>query len=102
MASYCSSVSMTSIRRFKGHDLSSVASKRSRTSIRTLKLWSSRSVIRMDITSRSVRSLRLRHYAVADRQPTLNGCYSGVFAICATLRYLPTDGTPSESTRKSM
>src|SRR5262252_5376623 len=35
-ASYCSSVSMISTWRFKGHALSSVVSKRSHTSIRTL------------------------------------------------------------------
>src|SRR5262249_5754836 len=52
-----SSVSTISTWRFKGHALSSVGSKRSHTSIRTLKRRSSRSEIRMDITLRSVRSL---------------------------------------------
>src|SRR5215472_5359764 len=49
-ASFCSSVPMISIWRFKGHALSSVVSKRSHTSIRTLERGSSRSEIRTDIT----------------------------------------------------
>src|SRR3981189_3633625 len=47
-----------STRRFKGHALSSVGSKRSHTSVRTLERRSSRSEIRTDITLRSVRSLQ--------------------------------------------
>ena len=59
-ASCCSSASMISSSRFKGHALSSVDSKRNHTSIRTLERRSSRSEIRTDITSRLVRSLQTK------------------------------------------
>jgi hypothetical protein len=52
------SVSMISIRRSKGHDLSPLVSKTSQLRIRTLKPRNSRSGIQTDITLRSVRSLR--------------------------------------------
>src|SRR5215475_7527620 len=62
-ASYCSSVSMISTRRFRGHALSSVGSRRSHISIRTLERRNSRCAIRTDITLRSVRFLRAKSIA---------------------------------------
>jgi hypothetical protein len=58
MAFFCSFVLMISTWPSKGHALSSPGSKRSLTSIRTLERRSSRSEIRMDTMSRSVRCLR--------------------------------------------
>src|ERR1700736_4089587 len=82
---------MISTWRFKEHALLALGSKRSHTSIRTLKRRSSRSEIRTDITLRSVRSLRPdKALQTAERWPGLHGAVPPDLAPPAG-RLLPSD-----------